>query len=142
MARPIRSGNAGGARSRSGFTLIEIMVVMTIITILMSIAVPMYQKSILRAKESLLRNNLFTLRTVIDEYTYDKQKAPQSLQDLVTEGYLRQVPLDPITGSNNSWRVILEDALTSVDQTDPGIFDVRSGSDRMSPLDGTAYSEW
>ncbi|MGA2434490.1 MAG: type II secretion system protein [Bryobacteraceae bacterium] len=142
MARPTRSGNAGAARSRSGFTLIEIMVVMTIITILMSIAVPMYQKSILRAKESLLRNNLFTIRTVIDEYTYDKQKAPQSLQDLVTEGYLRQVPLDPITGSNSSWRVIMEDALTSVDQTDPGIFDVRSGSDKMSPLDGTSYSDW
>ena len=148
MERHIRSGNAagfGGAlnpRSRFGFTLIEIMIVMTIISILMAVAVPMYQKSILRAKESLLRNNLFTMRTVIYEYTYDKQKAPQSLQDLVSEGYLRQVPLDPITGSNTAWKIIMEDAITSVDQTEPGIFDVRSGSDKVSPLDGTPYSDW
>jgi general secretion pathway protein G len=126
---------------RRGFTLIELMIVMTIITILVSIAVPLYQKSVLRAKESVLRQNLFTLRTVIDEYTYDKQKAPQTLEDLVTEGYLRQVPVDPITGSNKSWKIIMEDALTSVNQTEPGIFDVRSASDKTS-LEGTAYSEW
>jgi general secretion pathway protein G len=96
---------------------------------------------VLRAKESVLRQNLFTLRTVIDEYTYDKQKAPQTLEDLVTEGYLRQVPVDPITGSNKSWKIIMEDALTSVNQTEPGIFDVRSASDKTS-LEGTAYSEW
>jgi general secretion pathway protein G len=125
-----------------GFTLIEMMIVMTIISILVSIAVPMYQKAILRAKESLLRSNLFTLRTMIDEYTVDKQKAPQSLTDLVSEGYLRDVPVDPITGSNTSWKVIMEDATTSVNQTEPGIFDVRSGSDRSSPLEGTAYAEW
>jgi len=127
---------------RRGFTLIEIMIVMTIISILVSIAVPMYQKAILRAKESLLRSNLFTLRTMLDEYTVDKQKAPQSLQDLVSEGYLRDVPVDPITGSNTTWKVIMEDATTSVNQTEPGIFDVRSGSDRSSPLEGTAYGEW
>jgi len=124
-----------------GFTLIELMIVMTIVTILVSIAVPLYQKSVLRAKESVLHQNLFTLRTVIDEYTYDKQKAPQMLEDLVSEGYLRQVPLDPITGSNRSWQIIMEDALTSVNQEEPGIFDVRSGSDKIS-LEGTAYSEW
>jgi general secretion pathway protein G len=117
------------------------IIVMTIVSILVSMAVPMYQKSILRTRESVLRNNLFTLRTVIDEFTYDKQKAPQSLQDLVTEGYLRQVPEDPITGSNQTWKVIMEDALTSVNQTETGIFDVRSGSDRTS-LEGTPYSEW
>lgn len=124
-----------------GFTLIELLIVMSIIVILVSIAVPMYQKSILRAKESVLRNNLFTLRTVIDEYSYDKQKAPQSLQDLVSEGYLREVPVDPITGSNSTWKIIMEDAVQSVNQTEPGIFDVRSGSDKMS-LDGTPYSDW
>lgn len=129
-------------KNSRGFTLIEIMIVMTIISILVSIAVPMYQKAILRAKESLLRSNLFTLRTMIDEYTVDKQKAPQSLTDLVSEGYLRDVPVDPITGSNTSWKVIMEDATTSVSQTEPGIFDVRSGSDRSSPLEGTAYAEW
>ncbi len=144
MARLIRNGRltARDARPRRGFTLIEILIVMTIISILVSIAVPMYQKSILRAKESLLRNNLFTLRTMIDEYTYDKQKAPQSLDDLVTEGYLREVPMDPITGANNTWKTIMEDATSSVNQNEPGIWDVRSGSDKTSPLDGTPYSEW
>jgi len=117
------------------------MIVMTIMVILVGIAVPMYQRSILRAKESILKNNLFTIRTVIDEYTYDKQKAPQTLQDLVTEGYLKEVPMDPIVGNNSSWRVIMEDAMQSVNQTEPGIFDVKSSSDKMG-LDGTAYSEW
>jgi general secretion pathway protein G len=138
---PVKSGDLTHRDSRRGFTLIELMIVMTIVTILVSIAVPLYQKSVLRAKESVLRQNLFTLRTVIDEYTYDKQKAPQTLDDLVSEGYLRQVPLDPMTGSNRTWKLIMEDALTSVNQTEPGIFDVRSGSDKTS-LEGTAYSEW
>jgi len=126
---------------RRGYTLIEIMIVMAIISIIVSIAVPVYQKSLIRAKEAVLKNNLFTLRTVIDEFTYDKQKAPQSLTDLVNEGYLRAVPVDPMTGSADSWRVVMEDALTSVNQTEPGIFDVRSGSDNKS-LEGTLYSEW
>lgn len=124
-----------------GYTLIELIIVMAIISILVSIAVPLYQKSLLRTKESLLRNNLFTLRTVIDEYTFDKKKAPQTLEDLVSEGYLRAVPIDPIVGNNQSWRTIMEDALTMVDQTEPGIYDVRSGSDARS-LEGTPYSEW
>ncbi len=107
----------------------------------MAIAVPIYTRSIQRSKESVLKNNLFTLRTVIDEYTYDKQKAPQTLQDLVSDGYLRQVPMDPITGSNDSWKLIMEDATNTVNQTMPGIFDVRSGSD-LTSLEGTPYSEW
>ena len=80
----------------------------------------------------MLRNNLFTLRTVIDEFTMDKGKAPQTLQDLVSEGYLRTVPLDPMTGSDQSWKTIIEDAMTSVNQTEPGIFDVRSGSEKRA----------
>jgi len=124
-----------------GFTLIELLIVMSIIVILVSVAIPLYQKSILRTKESVLHNNLMTLRTTIDEYTYDKQKAPQTLQDLVQEGYLHQVPVDPMTGSSTTWKIIMEDALQSVDQTEPGIFDVHSGSDKTS-LDGTAYSDW
>jgi general secretion pathway protein G len=134
MEHRIRSG-------RSGFTMIELMIVMTVVTILVSMAVPFYQKSIIRSKESVLRNNLFTLRTVIDEYTMDKAKAPQSLEDLVTEGYLRDVPADPITGDNQSWKIIMEDATSSVSQSEPGIFDVRSGADGTS-LDGTSYAEW
>jgi general secretion pathway protein G len=126
---------------RRGFTFVELMVVVTIIVILISMAIPIYNKSVVRAKESVLKNNLFTLRTCIDNYTYDKQKAPQNLQDLVSEGYLQKLPVDPMTGSNQSWRTIMEDASQSVNQAEPGIFDVRSGSDKMS-LDGTAYSDW
>ena len=117
------------------------MIVMAIIVILISVAVPFYQKSILRAKETVLHNNLFAMRNAIDEYTYDKQKAPQSLQDLVTEGYLRSVPKDPITDSSDSWKIIMEDANQAVSTSEPGIFDVRSGSDKTS-LEGTPYAEW
>ena len=126
---------------RAGFTFVEMMVVMAIVTIIISMAIPIYQRSLLRAKESVLKNNLFTLRTVIDNYTYDKQKAPQSLQDLVTEGYLRDIPTDPVVGNNTSWRVIMEDATQSVNQTEPGLFDVKSSSSKTG-LDNTPYAEW
>ncbi|MFZ5928071.1 MAG: type IV pilin protein [Acidobacteriota bacterium] len=135
MARRIPNG-----KRLPGFTLIELMIVMAVIAVLVSVAVPMYQKSVIRARETVLRQNLFTLRTVIDEYTYDKAKAPQSLEDLVREGYLRQIPIDPITGQAD-WEVIMEDAVTSVNQTEPGIFDVRSRSTARS-LEGTPYNEW
>jgi general secretion pathway protein G len=136
MAHSIRIG-----KGRTGFTLIELMIVMAIVAIITSIAVPLYQKSIIRSKESVLKNNLFTLRTVIDEYTYDKQKAPQSLQDLVSEGYLRAVPSDPITNSDSTWVPIMEDAMSAASQNEPGIWDVHSGSDQKS-LEGTPYSQW
>ena len=129
-----------GRRLR-GFTRSELRIVMAVIAILVSIAVPIYSRSITRAKESVLRNNLFTMRTVIDEYTYDKQKAPQSLQDLVSEGYLRAIPVDPMTGNSDSWKTIIEDTMNAVNQTEPGIFDVKSGSDKTS-LEGTPYSDW
>jgi general secretion pathway protein G len=129
------------SRRRFGFTLVELMIVMAIIAILMSVAIPIYSRSITRAKESVLKNNLFTMRTVIDEYTYDKQKAPQTLNDLVSDGYMRQIPVDPITGTADSWKVIMEDASNTVNQSEPGIFDVRSSSDKIS-LEGTPYSEW
>ena len=128
-------------RRRFGFTLVELMIVMAIIAVLMSVAIPIYSRSIVRAKESVLKTNLFTMRTVIDEYTYDKQKAPQTLNDLVSDGYMRQIPVDPLTGTADSWRVIMEDASNTVNQSQPGIFDVRSGSDKTS-LEGTPYSEW
>jgi general secretion pathway protein G len=134
---------SGNWRQRrvAGFTFVELMVVIAIIVIIISMAIPIYSKTIIRSRESVLKNNLFTLRTVIDNYTYDKQKAPQSLQDLVSEGYLREVPIDPMTGTGQTWKTIMEDASQSVNQTEPGIFDVRSGSDKMG-LDGTPYSEW
>ncbi len=135
MARRIPSG-----KRLAGFTLIELMIVMAVVAVLVSVAVPMYQKSVIRARETVLRQNLFTLRTVIDEYTYDKAKAPQSLEDLVREGYLRQIPIDPMTGQAD-WEVVMEDSVTSVSQTEPGIFDVRSRSTARS-LEGTPYNEW
>ena len=127
-------------KRRRGFTFVELMVVITIIVILISMAIPIYNRSIIRAKESVLANNLYTLRTVIDQYAYDKGKAPQSLQDLVNEGYLQKLPVDPMTGSNQTWRTVMEEASQSVSQSEPGIFDVKSGSDKVG-LDGTAYSE-
>src|SRR5260370_10206220 len=123
-----------------GFTFVELMVVITIIVILISMAIPIYNRSIIRAKESVLANNLFKLRTVIDQYSYDKGKAPQALQDLVTEGYLQKLPVDPMTGNNQSWKTVMEDASQSVSQSEPGIFDVHSGSDEVG-LDGVAHSE-
>ena len=147
MESPTQNGKAVNGRARRamnrlrGFTFVELMVVITIMVILISMAIPIYNRSIIRAKESVLKNNLFTLRTVIDNYSYDKGKAPQNLQDLVTEGYLQKLPVDPMTGNNQGWRTVLEDASQSISQSEPGIFDVHSGSDKMG-LDGTAYSEW
>ena len=143
MERRIRSGDGMIPRNPGwrGFTLIELMIVMAIIAILISIAVPIYNHVITRARESVLRSNLFTIRNSLDEYTYDKQKAPQALQDLVSEGYLRDVPMDPITNSKDTWKVIMEDPDVAMNPQDPGIYDVRSGSDRTS-LEGTPYSDW
>jgi general secretion pathway protein G len=142
MARTILTGKRRrSAVVRAGFTLIELMIVMAIVVTLMAIAVPYYQKTLLRAKESVLHSDLFTIRQMIDEYSFDKQKAPQTLEELVSDGYLREVPKDPITGNNQSWKVIMEDPSQSVNNTEPGIWDVRSGSEKTS-LDGTPYSDW
>jgi general secretion pathway protein G len=124
-----------------GFTLIELMVVISIIVILMSVAIPRYQASILRARETVLRDDLYTLRSVIDQYTLDKQKAPQALQDLVDSGYLKTLPMDPFTNSRETWVPITDDSIMSPDQSQPGIVDVHSGSDQKSS-EGSAYSTW
>src|ERR1700685_4356945 len=121
MELPTRSGRASRLTlTRRGFTLIEMMIVMAIIVILIAVAVPFYQKAITRAKESVLHNNLFALRSAIDEYSFDKQKAPQNLQDLVMDGYLHNVPKDPITQSSDSWKIIMEDAGQAVSSSEPG----------------------
>ncbi len=117
------------------------MVVISIIVILMSVAIPRYQKSILHARETVLHSDLYDLRTVIDQYTLDKQKAPQSLQDLVDAGYLKELPRDPFTNTRDSWVPVQDDSLMSPDQTEPGIIDVHSGSDQSS-TEGTAYNTW
>jgi general secretion pathway protein G len=134
----------GKNRSR-GFTLIELMIVISVILILISVALPAYQQSVIRARESVLRQNLFTLRSVISQYTLDKQKAPQSLDDLVSAGYLKQLPTDPMTGHNDTWTPDQEqDTIMSLDQQpsdEPGIVDVHSGSTGIGS-DGTAYNTW
>ena len=124
-----------------GFTLIELMIVISMILILVSISIPAYNQSILRAKEGVLRQDLFQLRSLISQYTLDKQKAPQGLEDLVQGGYIKQIPIDPMTGTNGTWTVEQEDSVMSVDQQEPGISDVHSGA-AGTASDGTAYSSW
>jgi general secretion pathway protein G len=121
--------------------MIELMLVILIISILMAIAAPIYTKSVIRAKESVLKQDLFTLREQIDNYTLDKEKAPQSLEDLVTAGYLKIIPKDPMTGSTETWVPVTEDIAMSIDQTETGISDVHSGSNAIG-TDGTQYSSW
>ncbi|MFZ3213711.1 MAG: prepilin-type N-terminal cleavage/methylation domain-containing protein [Terriglobales bacterium] len=124
-----------------GFTLIELMIVISIILILVSISIPIYTNSVIHSKEAVLKDDLFTMRSVIDQYTLDKQKAPQSLEDLVSAGYLRSVPKDPLTGSSDTWVTTTDDTLMDPSQTQPGITDVHSGSNGVS-TEGTAYSSW
>jgi general secretion pathway protein G len=127
-------------RGDSGFTLLEMIIVISIMIILISIAVPIYNQSIVRSREAVLRNDLFELRSLISQYTLDKQKAPQGLDDLVTAGYIRVIPKDPMTNEAN-WEVVQEDVLLAVDQQDPGISDLKSASNATG-TDGTAYSTW
>jgi general secretion pathway protein G len=128
-------------RSQQGFTLVELMIVMFIISILLAIAVPSYISSVRHAKEAALREDLRTMRSAIDSYTVDKQKAPQSLDDLVQAGYLKSMPVDPFTQRSDTWVPATSDMLSSIDQTDPGIDDVHSGA-QLTASDGTSYTTW
>jgi general secretion pathway protein G len=124
-----------------GFTMLELMVVITIMLILITLGAGRYEKSVLVAKETALRQDLVVMRNAIDQYTLDKQQAPQSLDDLVTAGYLREVPLDPVTRSKD-WRTESSDTLLSPEQSSGGIVDVHSSSDQASSMSGTPYSSW
>ena len=119
----------------------ELMIVMAIIGILATLAVPSFIGALKSAREAVLKEDLHVMRAAIDSYTMDKQKAPQSLDDLVQNGYLRSIPEDPMTKSKETWNTDSSDALSSVDQTDPGITDVHSGS-QDSATDGQPYSAW
>jgi general secretion pathway protein G len=126
-----------------GFTLLELMVVLTLILTIISIATPMYERAILRAREAVLRDNLFTMRNLIDQFTLDKQRPPQSLEELVEAGYLRGgVPEDPITRSKDTWQVDFEDVVVGANQAMPGIVNVHSGSEEVSTDGTTPYSSW
>jgi len=123
-----------GGWNAKGFTLIELMIVVSIVGILATIAVPSYQSSLMKARETVLRQDLFTLRELLDHHRTDKGKYPPSLDGLVTAGYLRALPKDPFTNSPGSWQQIIE-------PTEGGIFDVYSGSDLVG-TNGTPYNQW
>jgi len=138
-----RRETAGTRASRDGrgFTMLELMVVVTIILILLGMAAGRYQMSLVSAREATLKQDLFVLRQAIHQYTIDKLQAPQSLDDLVAAGYLREVPVDPMT-KQKDWQVVMEDVLLSPDQTGAGITDVKSNSARTSPFNSESYNSW
>ena len=135
--RTIRGKRSG----EGGFTLVELMIVMAIIMILATIAIPIYVRTLQRAKEATLREDLHTMRTAIDSYTVDKEKAPDSLDDLVQAGYLKSIPVDPMTSSNETWITGMSDTMTDINETQGGLDDVHSGSQALAS-DGTTYNTW
>lgn len=124
-----------------GFTLLELLIVMSIIMILVGMGAGNYQRSVIRSKEAVLAQDLYVMRQAIDQYTLDKQEAPQSLDDLVSGGYLRSVPVDPMTGGTD-WNLAYGDTVMSAEQTTTGVSDVHSSSTLTSPFNGKPYSEW
>src|SRR5579864_1131380 len=129
------------AAGDAGFTLLELLIVMIIIATLAAMAIPAYTRNVQAAKEAVLREDLQVMRTAIGSYTVDKQKAPQALEDLVTAGYLKAIPKDPITGRTDTWITAQSDMMSTVDQTDSGIDDVHSGA-QLTATDGTSYNTW
>src|SRR5436309_7986319 len=125
----------------AGFTLIELMIVISIIMILVGIAAVQYQKSVQRAREATLKQDLQAMRQSIDNYTLDKQAAPQSLDDLAQAGYLRMVPKDPITGATD-WDLQFDSVVLSPEQSGTGLVDIHSHSGATSPFEGTPYNQW
>ena len=129
------------SHSQSGFTLLELMIVMVVIGLLAAIAIPAYTTNIRHAREAVLKEDLHVMRQAIDSYTVDKQKAPQSLDDLIQSGYLKVMPIDPFTHRADTWMAVQSDTLSTLDQTASGIDDVHSGSQETA-IDGTSYNSW
>jgi general secretion pathway protein G len=121
-------------QKEEGFTLLELMTIVVIIGVLVTLAIPSYRGAVVKAREAVLKQDLFTMRDVLDQYRGDQGKYPPSLNDLVKSGYLRAVPVDPITSSNSTWQEIIE-------TTEGGVFDVHSGSDLVAST-GTPYNQW
>ncbi len=135
------TGSPDHPMHQRGFTLIEMIIVISIVMILTSIAIPVYNMHVLHAREAVLKEDLYSMRLSIDQYTQDKNKAPQALDDLVTAGYLRALPKDPFTQSSTTWEPVSDDSIQQLGQSDPGLVDVHSGS-KLTGSDGTAYNTW
>jgi general secretion pathway protein G len=133
--------NRGRGRGELGFTLVELMIVMAIIGILTAIAVPVFARQVQKAKEAALKEDLHTMRMAVDSYTVDKEKAPQGLDDLVQAGYLKTLPIDPMTSRSDTWITSMSDTMTDINETQGGIDDVHSGSQGLSS-EGTTYNTW
>ena len=134
--------NARSSSKASGFTLLELMIVMAIIAVLAAVAVPSFISNVRHAREAALREDLHTMRSAIDSYTYDKQKAPQDGSDLVQSGYLKALPIDPFTQRSDTWIFAQSSSYTNIDETQSGgIDDVHSGSQQVS-TEGTTYNTW
>ena len=129
-------------KNPGGFSLLEMMAVVTFILLLASFGMPSFMTIVTRAHEAVLREDLFTLRSQIDRFTHDNERGPASLDEMVEKGYMGNIPIDPFTGSNQTWQEVTQDAPLTADSSAPlGVVDVHSGSDNVS-LEGTAYSSW
>ena len=139
MVAKVRS--ARGTGPAAGFTMIELLIVISIIVVLASMGMTQYRNSVIRAREAVLKEDLFRMRDAIDQYYADRNKYPSSLDDLVSDGYMREVPIDPMTQSKDTWQPVNAEANVNDATAEPGIYDVKSGSDQ-SALDGTRYADW
>ena len=126
--------------TKKGYTLLELMIVVAIVGILVSLAIPNFQQSAMKAKETALKQNLFTMRAVLDQYYADRGDYPDSLESLVEAQYLRSIPMDPFTKSSTTWAEIFEEQEEG-DDSPTGVYDIKSGSDAMA-VNGTPYKEW
>jgi len=140
-ALDVRSGFTRSWKDRSGFTMIELMVVMSLIVILATMGLVQYRRSIVHTQEAVLKEDLFRLRDAIDQYYADKNQYPSDISALVSDGYLREIPKDPMTDSASTWQTVPSEPDPNNPAAQPGVYDVKSGSDKTA-LDGSRYSDW